>query len=202
MTDRGPRYHVELKAFPNVARAFNLDRAALDRQFARPFAAGEPIEYADRRWAADRTTLTIYEAEPVSAAGRGLGRGWGEVTRRGREVTAAVLSEVHRGARARPELEALKAAIAEVAAGREGIALTDVIELAAAAQPGSRASEQLGLAEQGVWEMLHHGRLEMVAANGMVIAGEAWQAIVLSWAQWSGDADDPVRLRGLSEGAG
>lgn len=202
MTDRGPRYHVELKAFPNVARAFNLDRATLDRQFARPFAAGEPIEYADRRWAADRTTLTVYEAEPVSAAGRGLGRGWGEVTRRGREVTEAVLAEAHRGAHPRPELEGFKAGIAEVAAGREGIALTDVIALAAAAQPGWRASQQLGLAEQGVWEMLHQGRLEMVAANGMVIAGEAWQAIVLNWAQWSGDAGDPVRLRGLPAAAG
>src|SRR5579875_3774102 len=173
-------YHVELKSFPNVARVFNIDRETLDRRFVTPFVAGETIEYDDRRWAADRTTLTIYEGEAVSAASRGLGRGWGEVTRRCHDVTDAVLAEIRRGVQARPEVEALKTAIAEVAAGDEGIMLTDAIALAAAAQPGWRASEQLGLAEQGVWEMLHQGRLEMVEEDGAPVAPERWQAIVLS----------------------
>jgi hypothetical protein len=194
-----PRYHVELKSFPHVARIFNLDRATLDRRFLEPFVAGETIEHDDHRWAADRTKLTVYAGEPVSDGSRGLGRGWGEVTRRGQEVTAAVLAEIHRGADARPEVEALKAAIAEVAAGSEGIELPDAVALAGAAQPGWRASEQLALAEQAVWEMLHQGRLELLTAGGAPITPDGWQAIVLSWERWTASGGDAARLRGLPE---
>jgi hypothetical protein len=203
MTAPEPRYHVELKSFPHVARAFNLERATLDTQFVRPFVAGEPIEYDDRRWPAEKTKLTVFEAAELDASERGLGRGWGEVTRSGRNVTAEVLAEIHRGADARPELTALQAAIAEVASGREGIGLPDAIALAAAAQPGWRASEQLSLAEQAVWEMLHRGRLEMIGTDGAPVAADGWQPVVLSWAQWGAGADDPVRLRvtAASEGS-
>jgi hypothetical protein len=198
MGDPAPRYHVELKAFPHVARAFNLDRATLEERFMSPLVAGMPIEYDDRRWAADKTKLTVFEGEEVTDVSRGLGRGWGEVTRRGRDVTEALLAEIRRGADARPELEALQAAIAEVATGPEGIGLPDAIALAAAAQPGWRASEQLSLAERSVWEMLHRGRLEMLGAQGAPISPGEWQPVVLSWEQWAGGAEDPVRLRAVA----
>jgi hypothetical protein len=203
MTAPEPRYHVELKSFPHVARAFNLDRATLDSQFVGPFVAGESIEYDDRRWPAEKTKLTVFEGAELDAADRGLGRGWGEVTRSGHDVTAAVLAEIHRGGEARPEVAALQAAIAEVAGSAEGIGLPDAIALAAAAQPGWRASEQLSLAEQSVWEMLHRGRLEMIGPDGAVVAADGWQPVVLSWAQWTAGADDPVRLRitATSEGS-
>jgi hypothetical protein len=196
MADRAPCYHVELKSFPHVARAFNLDRETLDRRFLSPFAAGEIIECDDRRWAAERTRLTVFEGEAVGDAARGLGRGWGEVTRGGREVTDAVLAEIQRGAGARTEVEALGRAIAEVAARPGGIALPDAIALASAAQPGWLASEQLSLAEQAVWELLHRRRLEMLGADGSPVPQERWQGFVLSWAQWAG-AEEPVRLRAL-----
>ncbi|HEY3776170.1 MAG TPA: hypothetical protein VGL69_24430 [Solirubrobacteraceae bacterium] len=201
MPGHTPRYHVELKSFPHVARAFNLDRAKLDTRFLAPFAAGDPIEYDDRRWPADKTKLTVFEGEELGSADRGLGRGWGEVTRHGRDVTAEVLAEIHRGADARLEGEALQLAIAEVASG-DGIGLPDAIALAAAAQPGWRASEQLSLAEQAVWEMLHRGRLEMIGPDGAPVAAEGWQAVVLSWAQWAAGAEDPVRLRTIVTPAG
>jgi hypothetical protein len=203
MTASEPRYHVELKSFPHVARVFNLDRATLDTQFVGPFVAGDSIEYDDRRWPAEKTKLTVFEGPELDAADRGLGRGWGSVTRSGRDVTATVLAEIHRGADARPEVAALQAAIAEVAVGGEGIGLPDAIALAAAAQPGWRASEQLSLAEQTVWEMLHRGRLEMIGPDGAAVAADGWQPVVLSWAQWSAGADDPVRLRvtAASEGS-
>ena len=197
MADRAPRYHVELKAFPHVARAFNLDRATLDARFVGPFAAGESIEYDDRRWPAEKTKLTVFEGEELGDASRGLGRGWGEVTRRSHDVTDVVLAEIHRGASARPELEALKGAIAEVARRQDGIALPDAIALAAAAEPGWRASEQLSLAEQAVWELLHQARLQMLGPDGTAVAPEGWQAVVLSWEQWTG-AQAPVRLRALA----
>jgi hypothetical protein len=202
MTAPEPRYHVELKAFPHVARAFNLDRATLDTQFLAPFVAGDPIEYDDRRWPAEKTKLTVFEGAELDAGDRGLGRGWGEVTRRGRNVTDAVLAEIHRGADARPEVAALQAVIAEVAIGGDGIGLPDAIALAAAAQPGWRASEQLSLAEQAVWEMLHRGWLEMIGSDGAPVAADGWQPVVLSWAQWSVGADDPVRLRATAASPG
>jgi hypothetical protein len=202
MTDPVPRYHIELKSFPHVARAFNLDRATLDTQFVEPFVAGNAIDYDDRRWPAEKTKLTVFEGSEVDAADRGLGRGWGEVTRRGRDVTAEVLAEIQRGAEARPEIAALQAVITEVATGPEGIGLPDAIALAAAAQPGWRASEQLSLAEQAVWEMLHRGRLEMIGADGGAVAADGWQSVVLSWAQWCVGADDPVRLRVTDGSAG
>jgi len=195
MADPPVRYHVELKSFPHVARAFNLDRATLDRRFLGPFVAGAEIEYDDRRWPADRTKLTVIEGKAVSDAARGLGRGWGEVTRHGRAVTEAVLAETRRVAGGRPELEALKDAIAEVAARPEGIGLPDAVALAAAAQPGWRASEQLSLAERAVWELLHRRRLEMVGPDEAPVDQERWEGVVLSWAQWAAGAEEPVRLR-------
>jgi hypothetical protein len=194
MGDATSRYHVELKAFPHVARAFNLDRETLDTRFVTPWAAGEMIDYDDRRWSPEKTKLTVLEGPEVSASERGLGRGWGEATRHARDVTEAVVAEVHRGADARGEVEALTEAIAEVAAD-EPLSFPDVIVLAIAAEPLWRASEQLSLAEQAIWEMLHRQRLEMVAPDGTVVPADGWQAIVLSWTTWAGDADEPVRLR-------
>jgi hypothetical protein len=201
MTEPAGHYHVELKSFPHVSRAFNLDRATLDRRFLQPFADGEPIDYDDRRWPADRTKLTVFEGTAVSDGTRGLGRGWGEVTRHGRDVTDAALAAIRRGADARPELQALQSAIAEVAAGEEGIGLSDAVALAAAAHPGWRASEQLSLAEQAVWEMLHLRRLLMLDSDGAPVPAERWQPIVLSWAEWAAGAEDPVRLRALASPA-
>ncbi|HLI61087.1 MAG TPA: hypothetical protein VKV21_15600 [Solirubrobacteraceae bacterium] len=196
-------YHVELKSFPHVARAFNLDRATLEGRFLEPFAAGRAIAFGDRRWSAERTKLTVFEGRPVSDAARGLGRGWGEVTRHGQEVTEAVLAEMRRHSGARPDVESLQAAVAEVAARPEGIDLSDVVALAAAAQPGRRASDQLALAEQAVWELLHRRRLEMLDADGAAVPAERWEAFVLSWAQRAGGTEPPVRLRAVPEtGAG
>lgn len=193
-------YHLELRAFPHVARAFNLDRATLDARFVAPWAAGEVIDYDDRRWAPDKTRLTVLEGSEVVASERGLGRGWGEATRRARDVTDAVLAEIRRGADARPEVDALKAAMGEIGDG-DGRALGfgDVMALAAAAHPLWRASEQLSLAEQAVWEMLHEGRMEMRDADGAVVDAERWQPVVLSWATWAGSGGEGrIRLRSLA----
>lgn len=199
MTEAAPRYHVELKAFPHVARAFNLERAALDRRFVGPWVAGEMIEYDERRWSPEKTKLTVLEGPEVSAAERGLGRGWGEVTRRSRDVTDAVVAEIRRGAEARPEVEELKAALAEVAAER-ALTFPDAVALAVGAQPLWRASEQLALAEQAVWEMLHQRRLLMLDAAGEPVASDGWQSIVLSWATWAGSDGTGARLRAPAAG--
>lgn len=185
-------YHVELRQFPHVSRAFNLDREALDARFLKPFVAGELIEYEDRRWGADKTRLTVLEGPELSHVDRGWGRGWGMATKQGRDVTEHVLSDARRGADARPEVEGLKAAIAEVA--RTPITFPDAIALAVASRPLWRASEQLALAEQAVWEMLHQGRLQMCQRESP-LARDRWQPVLLRWATWTGESGDAITLR-------
>jgi len=184
-------YHLELRQFPHVARVFNLDRRQLDTRFVAPWVGGTMIEHDDRRWAPERARLKILEGPELAPDEIGLGRGWANATKRCQDVTSTVLAEAERGARARPELEALKGAILEVAV--EPISFEDVMALAAAAHPQWRASEQLALAEQAVWEMLHQGRLSMTA-GGRTVARERWQPIVLSWATWSGATPEPIGL--------
>jgi hypothetical protein len=183
-----PVYHLELRSFPHTARAFNLDRETLDTRFVKPWSSGEIIEYDDRRWSPERTKLTVYEGEELSVAARGMGRGWGEVTRTSRDVTETVLAEISRGADARPDVEALKDAIAEVAGGERTIGFPDAIALAVAGHPLWRASEQLSLAEQAVWEMLHQHRLQMLR-DGQRVPAEGWQDVVLRFAVWAGESD-------------
>jgi hypothetical protein len=185
-------YHVELRQFPHVARVFNLSREELESRFVRPWIGGTIIEHEDRGWAPERSRLTILEGRELRTEELGMGRGWATATKNAADVTDALLAQVRRGAEARPEVEALKDAIAEVAATPLGF--QDVMALAAAAHPHWRASQQLELAEQAVWEMLHQSRLDMTV-NGSAVRRERWQPIVLSWATWAGITTEPFRLQ-------
>lgn len=184
-------YHVELRQFPHVARIFNLEREELEARIVRPWVAGDLIDYDDRRWAPDRVRLKILEGPHLRPDELGMGRGWASAAKSSSDVTEALLAAARRGADARPEVESLKGAIHEVAG--QPISFQDVVALAAAAHPSWRASEQLALAEQTVWEMLHQRRLTMSAA-GEPVSREHWQPIVLSWETWTGSGRQ-VELR-------
>jgi hypothetical protein len=188
-------YHLELRQFPHVARLFNVTREELATNFVVPWVAGGMIEYDDRRWAPERTRLKILEGPELRADELGMGRGWATATKSSRDVTDAVIAEARRGAEARPEVESLKTAIEEVAANP--ITFQDVMALAAAAHPNWRASEQLAVAEQAVWEMLHQSRLAMTVA-GEPVARERWQPVVLSWATWADAGEERFRLQAPS----
>lgn len=185
-------YHLELRQFPHVARVFNLTRDELEARFVRPWVGGVMIEHDDRRWAPERSKLKILEGPELRPDEMGMGRGWAAAARSGTDVTDAVIAQARRGAEARPEVEALKDAIAEVAS--RSLGFQDVVALAAAAHPHWRASQQLELAEQAVWEMLHQGSLAMTV-GGDVVARERWQPVVLSWATWAGVTTEPFRLQ-------
>lgn len=185
-------YHLELRQFPHVVRIFNLSREELDTRFVRPWIGGVMVEHDDRRWAPERSRLKILEGPELRADELGLGRGWAIASKSSTDVTDAVIAEARRGAEARPELEALKSAVHEVAA--HPISFQDVMALAAAGHPNWRASEQLGLAEQAVWEMLHQGQLAMIV-SGELVPRERWQPVVLSWASWAGAGEEPIRLQ-------
>jgi len=184
-------YHVELRQFPHVARVFNLSRDELESRFVSPWVGGAIIDHEDRRWAPERSKLKILEGPELRPDELGMGRGWDTATRSGTDVTDAVIAQARRGAEARPEVETLKAAIGEVAGTPLGF--QDVMALAAAAHPHWRASQQLELAEQAVWEMLHQGQVVMTVGENTVARGR-WQPVVLSWATWSGVTTEPFRL--------
>jgi hypothetical protein len=185
-------YHLELRQFPHVTRVFNLTRDELDARFVRPWVGGALIEHDDRRWAPERSKLKILEGPALRPDELGMGRGWASAARSGTDVTEAVIGQARRGAEARPEVEALKAAIGEVAVTPLGF--QDVVALAAAAHPHWRASQQLELAELAVWEMLHQGRVVMTVGSD-VVARQRWQPVVLSWATWAGVTTEPFRLQ-------
>lgn len=183
-------FHLELRQFPHVARAFNLTREELDARFARPWASGAVITYDDRRWAPERARLTIYEGPELRTDELGMGRGWSTVGKTSRDVTETVLAEAQRGAGASATVRAFTAVLE--AAATAPMRFSQVMVLASGEHPQWRPSEQLALAEQAVWEMLHHGRLIMTRGGESVPAGE-WQAILLSWATWAGDAELELR---------
>jgi hypothetical protein len=191
-------YHLELRQFPHVARIFNLSREGLETRFVGPWVAGSIIDHDDRRWVPERARLKILEGPELRPDELGMGRGWATATRSSRDVTDAVIAEARRGAEARPEVESLKDAVQEVAAS--AITVQDVMALAAAAHPAWRPSEQLALAEQTVWEMLHQHRLALTS-GGEPVAHDQWQPILLSWETWTG-AGPRLERRATGERAG
>jgi hypothetical protein len=187
----GAMFHLELRQFPHVARAFNLSREELDTRFARPWVSGTAIQHQDRRWAPERARLTIYEGPALRPDEIGLGRGWATVGKTAREVTETVLGEAQRGAGASQAVQTFTAVL--IAEAATSLPLGDVVILAAREYPQWRPSEQLALAEQAVWEMLHHRQLTLTR-GGAAVDAEDWRAVLLSWGSWSGDSSPQLLL--------
>jgi hypothetical protein len=183
-------FHVELRQFPHVARVFNLTREELDARFTGPWASGTVITYDDRRWAPERARLTVYEGPELRTDELGMGRGWSTVGKTSREVTETVLTEAQRGAGS-----ATVRAFTDIlgAAATTPMRFSEVMVLAAGEHPHWRASEQMALAEQAVWEMLHRGRL-ILTRDGEPVPAAEWQPILLGWSTWS-SGDDQAELR-------
>jgi hypothetical protein len=185
-------YHLELRQFPHTARVFNLNRAEVDTRFAVPWVKGEMIDHDERRWPPERTRLKILMGPAVRLDELGLGRGWGQVTKDSEDVTDAVIARAERGARSRPEVEALKEQVAQAVG--QVLSFGAVAALAGTAHPGWRASEQLSLAEQAIWELLHQERLTLVC-GGEPVAPEQWQEVVLRWSTWTAPGEAQYGLR-------
>jgi hypothetical protein len=175
-----PVFHVQLRQFPNVARAFNLTGEQLSAQLLGPWAAGASVELHDRRWDPQRARLTIYEGPELRPDEIGLGRGWGNVTRSGTEVTARMLAQARDGPGSG---NALKAAIM-AACATHPLTLGAVVALVAV--EGTRASECLARTEQAVWELLHSGTVRLVR-GGASMSQDEWETELLSWAAWRDD---------------
>ncbi len=168
-------FHVELRRFPHVARAFNLSAEELQQRIVTPWVAGAAIDFDERTWEPARTKLAIYEGPEVRSEDMGLGRGWAAATRAGAEVTARVLDE------ARASVDHFKAELLTCAR----LTLDEVVALVGRTHPGARVSDRLALAERAVWELLHEGRLGLFGAHG-AIKREEWADVLLGWESWAG----------------
>jgi hypothetical protein len=188
-------FHVELRQFPHQTRAFNLSREELDEQIVAPWIAGEPIELNEYKWLPDRATLTIYEGPVLGVGDMGLGRGWQNVTRKGRDVTQEVLIEARDDAGGQPTAEDFKAEIAARSAAG-AISISGLVELAGEWYPGSRVSERIALCEGVVWELLHSVPVTL-SRRGEPVPAYEWQALLLTWPTWTDDGPDAVSLEPL-----
>src|SRR5437764_417957 len=150
-------FHVELRQFPSLARAFNLTREELDRRLVIPWVSGQPVELNERRWSPVKARLTIYEAPQLRPVEIGVGRGWPTVARAGEDVTSRVLAGARAAGSADGAVEQFKHDVAELAMAGE-LALHDVLGLATERHPSWRLSDRLALAERAVWELLHQRR--------------------------------------------
>jgi hypothetical protein len=185
-------FHLELRQFPHVARAFNLSREELDTRILMPWAEGTAVELDDRRWAPERARLTIYEGRALASDELGMGRGWSNAGRTGEQVTGRLLADAELRIKVPPALVELKHELLErCAEGRLG--LGELVALSDSHEPPRRASERLALVEQAVWELLHERRL-LLERDGAPLAPEDWQPALLSWATWTGMAPGTVFL--------
>jgi hypothetical protein len=175
-------FHVELRQFPHQARAFNLTREELDTQILGPWTSGRAVELDERRWSPERARLTIYEGPQLAPEDLGMGRGWGNVTRDGEDVTGRLLAEVAHP----PPVALLKREVLDLCA-YGAVPLRRLVELTGERYPQSRVSERIALCEQAVWELLHEGGVQL-ARGGSRTSKDDWQDVLLRWEAWSGDA--------------
>lgn len=158
-------FHVELRQFPHVARSFNLSRDELETGILRPLAAGRPVRWDDQNWNPEKTKVSVYEGPELAVEDMGMGRGWGNVTKHGEDVTRRLLSEARQEVEAPPELEALKDAIASRAASRP-IGYYELLGLAGDLAVDADANQRVGIAARAVWELLGEERIRLTGAGG------------------------------------
>ncbi len=180
-------FHVELRQFPHVARAFNLTREELESRILAPWLAGKAVQFEERKWPPDRARLTIYEGPSLQPSEIGLGRGWANAARHGREVTAQLLEPADAPA---SELASFKRGLLD-RAGSAPLPLSEALAAASELYPGRRVSERLALAERAIWELLHEGALAL-CSDADPVTREHWQAVLLSSDSWTGAR--PVRV--------
>jgi hypothetical protein len=179
-------FHIQLRQFPNQARAFNLGREELDARILGPWTAGAAVEWDDRKWSPEKARLTVYEGPELKPEEIGMGRGWGNATRTGADVTERLLAEA---ARPSPRDEAL-AALKDAIAAEPALALNQIVPLVTELP---RPSERLAIAEQAVWELLHRGMVSLVEAGDAEVPRDRWQAVLLAWDTWTEPGFEVVR---------
>ena len=158
-------FHVELRQFPHVARAFNLTRTELEARILRPLAAARPVELNERRWSPEKVKLTVYEGPAIPVEEMGMGRGWGNVTKTGENVTDRLLAESREAIRSSPVLEGLKEAIVARTA-EQRVGLDELLRLAGELAADVDVNQRVALAARATWELLGEDRVSLTGGGG------------------------------------
>jgi hypothetical protein len=202
-------FHVELRQFPHVARAFNWTPEELQSRILGAWVRGRSVQLDDRRWGPEKARLTIYEGPALKPHEMGLGRSWANVTKNCTEVTdqlltlerqaASTSTSVGPGPGAPAAISQLQDEILKRCAMEEMV-VSELIELLNRRRPDWRVSDRIALAEQSIWQLLQQGRLTISWADGgPTLDQHAWGPVLLSWGTWSPGGAPEVSLR-LSEG--
>lgn len=205
-------FHFELRSGIQVAHAFNLSQADLDRVVLGDWRRGDVVVFGDRRWPPDRAQLKIYEGRVLSGPELSFGRGWTNAVKRGEDVTGRLLAvgpAVSAGRATSPALDALRREVlAQCRGGRIGV--HEVLRLTNRWYPERRASERLALAEEAVWGLLHEQLIGLRRAGpdgpadadrqggseggsevaGAVVGRGDWEGVLLDWRTWT-EAERP-----------
>ncbi len=136
-------YHVELRQFPRSARAFNLAAAELAPLLAG-WRTGRLVRWGEDDWEPRKAKLTILEGPALAPSELGMGRGWPQAQRHGREVTAELLVA--------PEVEDLRPQV---------LGRCDGGPVALAALAAELGAERTAV-ERAVWALLLSGELELL----------------------------------------
>lgn len=165
-------HHVELRQFPHNACRFNMSQEEL-RVLVVPWAHGEWVEMAERKWSPHQAKLTVLEGPRLEVEQLRMGRGWRTAQRQGEDVTERMLAEARaagNGSAPARVAGGFAAASAQSAAAAGGVAGEDdalagelgsllggdaamllaAWRLLAAADPERRPSECLAAAERAV----------------------------------------------------
>ncbi|HEY2161095.1 MAG TPA: hypothetical protein VGH24_07305 [Solirubrobacteraceae bacterium] len=153
-------FHVELRQFPHVARAFNLSREELGARILAPLEAGRRVELNEQRFSPEKVKVTVYEGPELAVEEMGMGRGWGNATKGGEDVTERVLAEARQAAESPPALEELKEAVAARAAGAT-LGYEELLEMAGRLAADLDANQRVGLVARAVWELLREKRVRL-----------------------------------------
>jgi hypothetical protein len=152
-------YHVQLYTRLHQARVYNLSNEELQQQFLDPMRGPGLFVYEGHEYEPRKTKLSVYEAERLRPDQISMGRGWPNVVKSGKDVTAEVLAQ-----RAAPAPAAGSAAavaqlkerlIGRLSAGP--VSLQEIVAMAGELMPGSDDAERLAASHRAASELLHSG---------------------------------------------
>jgi len=160
-------FHLQMREFPHDSWRFNMSEQQM-LAVVGPWAQGQTVEFDERIWHPEKASLTIFEGPELPLSQLSMGRGRSAAQRKGRDVTAQVLSEVRERAPAGGAAEVDVMAGARTGAGTaqldpltlgvqiasllgsDPLALLEAWRTAAAGSSALKPSESLALAEQAL----------------------------------------------------
>jgi hypothetical protein len=84
--------HIELNTLRETVWRYNLTEQQLYASVLVPWKRGETIELGEHNWPPEETKIVILDAPQLPPGLLTMGRGWMNVKRQGKDVTAEVLS--------------------------------------------------------------------------------------------------------------